>query len=113
MTPIRAPAHKVPAAPGTLNASETFIAIARGLPNAARIRVSPSAGRMLDQWAYLNGVTLGISRPGKPSENAFIEAFDSRLRQECLNASPSGSMTTITLADGQCAYRPRRAKKTL
>jgi len=42
---------------------------------------------MLDQWAYLNGVTLDFSRPGKPTDNAFIEAFNSRLRQECLNAS--------------------------
>jgi len=28
------------------------------------------AGRMLDQWAYLNGVTLDFSRPGKPTDNA-------------------------------------------
>ena len=45
------------------------------------------AGRLVDQWAYLNGVTLDFSRPGKPTDNAFIEAFSSRLRQECLNAS--------------------------
>ena len=42
---------------------------------------------MLDQWAYLNGATLDFSRPGKPTDNAFIEAFNSRLRQEFLNAS--------------------------
>ena len=42
---------------------------------------------MLDQWAYLNKVELDFSRPGKPSDNAFIEAFNHRLRQECLNAS--------------------------
>ena len=45
------------------------------------------AGRLLDQWAYLNKVELDFSRPGKPSDNAFIEAFNSRLRQECLSAS--------------------------
>ena len=33
------------------------------------------------------GVTLDFSRPGKPTDNAFIEAFNSRLRQDCLNAS--------------------------
>ena len=45
------------------------------------------AGRLLDQWAYLNKIELDFSRPGKPSDNAYIEAFNSRLRQECLNAS--------------------------
>ena len=40
---------------------------------------------MLDQWAYLNGVELDFSRPGKPTDNAFIEAFNGRLREECLN----------------------------
>ena len=43
--------------------------------------------RLLDQWAYLNKVVLDFSRPGKPTDNAYIEAFNSRLRQECLNAS--------------------------
>ena len=45
------------------------------------------AGRMLDQWAYLNGVEIDFSRPGKPTDNGHIEAFNSRLRAECLNAS--------------------------
>jgi len=44
------------------------------------------AGRLLDQWAYLNQIELDFSRPGKPSDNAYIEAFNSRIRQECLNA---------------------------
>ena len=39
------------------------------------------------KWAYLNGVALDFSRPGKPTDNAFIEAFNGRLRQECLNES--------------------------
>jgi putative transposase len=37
-------------------------------------------------WAYTNGVTLDFSRPGKPTDNACIEAFIGRLRAECLNA---------------------------
>ena len=45
------------------------------------------AGRMLDQWAYLNGVEIAFSRPGKPTDNGHIEAFNGRLRAECLNAS--------------------------
>lgn len=42
---------------------------------------------MLDQWAYHNGVEIDFSRPGKPTDNAFCEAFNGRVRAECLNAS--------------------------
>jgi putative transposase len=64
------------------------IAQQRGKPRSIRIDNGPEfAGRLLDQWAYLNKVELDFSRPGKPTDNAFIEAFNSRLRQECLNAS--------------------------
>lgn len=45
------------------------------------------ASHLLDQWAYLNKVELDFSRPGKPSDNAYIEAFNARLRQKCLNTS--------------------------
>lgn len=40
----------------------------------------------LDLWAYQRGVTPDFSRPGKSTDNAFIEAFNGRLRAECLNA---------------------------
>ena len=39
----------------------------------------------LDRWAYWNHVELDFSRPGKPTDNALVEAFNSRFRQECLN----------------------------
>jgi len=42
--------------------------------------------RKLDLRACQRGVILGFSRPGKPTDNAFIEAFNSKLRSECLNA---------------------------
>ena len=41
--------------------------------------------RALEDWAYRQGVQLDFIRPGKPVENAFIEAFNGRLRDECLN----------------------------
>tara|TARA_Y100000310_G_C20194212_1_gene583894 strand:+ start:111 stop:578 length:468 start_codon:yes stop_codon:yes gene_type:complete len=41
--------------------------------------------KVLDQWAYMNGVELDFSRPGKPTDNAMIESFNARVRQECLN----------------------------
>jgi len=47
---------------------------------------SEFVSRDLDLWAYANNVTLDFSRPGKPTDNAFIEAFNSKFRSECLNA---------------------------
>lgn len=41
--------------------------------------------RSLDHWAYWNKVQLDFSRPGKPTDNAFIESFNSSLRRECLS----------------------------
>jgi len=41
----------------------------------------------LDKWAYENGATLDFSRPGKPTDNPFIESFNGRLRDECLNTN--------------------------
>ena len=41
--------------------------------------------RALEDWAYRRGVQLDFIRPGKPVENCFIESFNGRLRDECLN----------------------------
>ena len=41
--------------------------------------------RALEDWAYQRGVQLDFIRPGRPVENAFIESFKGRLRDECLN----------------------------
>jgi putative transposase len=41
--------------------------------------------KALDLWSYENGVTLDFSRPGKPTDNPFIESFNGSLRDECLN----------------------------
>lgn len=58
----------------------------RGVPGRLRADNGPEfAGRMLDLWAYWNGVTLDFSRPGKPTDNAFIASFHGRLRDECPN----------------------------
>lgn len=63
------------------------VAMERGKPNSIRVDNGPEfTGRMLDLWSYFNKVTLDFSRPGKPTDNAFIESFNSRVRQECLNA---------------------------
>ena len=44
--------------------------------------------RALEDWAYRQGVQLDFIRPGKPVENAFIESFNGRLRNECLERPP-------------------------
>lgn len=51
---------------------------------------------MLDQWAHLSGVEIDFSWSGKPTDNAFCEAFNGRLRAECLNASWFLSMVDAT-----------------
>ena len=58
----------------------------RGLPTVIQSDNGPEfTGRVLDQWAYERGVKLQFIEPGKPIQNAFIESFNSRLREECLN----------------------------
>jgi putative transposase len=48
---------------------------------------SEFASKALDAWAYAQGVKLDFIRPGKPVENAVIESFNGRFRDECLNAN--------------------------
>jgi putative transposase len=60
----------------------------RGLPEVIKIDNGPEfAGKVLDEWAYRQGVKLSFIRPGKPIENAYIESFNGRLRDECLNTN--------------------------
>lgn len=62
------------------------IAEVRGRPKTIRVDNGPEfTRRALDQWAYLNKVEPDFSRPGKPTDNAFIESFNGRLRAECLD----------------------------
>ena len=62
------------------------VASQRGKPQTIRVDNGPEfISRSLDLWAYFNGVKLDFSRPGKPTDNAFIESFNGRLRDECLN----------------------------
>ena len=62
------------------------VAAQRGYPRTIRVDNGPEfSSKVLDRWAYLNGVEMDFIRPGKPTDNAFIESFNGRLRQECLN----------------------------
>lgn len=58
----------------------------RGFPRSIRVDNGPEfISRSLDWWAYFHGVKLDFSRPGKPTDNAFIESFNGKFREECLN----------------------------
>lgn len=64
------------------------LARTRGLPRSIVCDNGPEfAGRAMDLWAHRSGVALDFIRPGKPVENAYIESFNGRLRDECLNGA--------------------------
>jgi putative transposase len=68
-------------------AAVTQLASQRGAPRVIRVDNGPEfLSKALDRWAYENAVTLDFSRPGKPTDNALVESFNGRLRDECLNA---------------------------
>jgi putative transposase len=57
-----------------------------GFPKRIKVDNGPEfISKDLDRWAYWNHVELDFSCPGRPSDNALVEAFNSRFRQECLN----------------------------
>ena len=57
-----------------------------GRPGSIRVDNGPEfISKDLDLWAYWNKVKLDFSRPGMPTDNAFIESFNARFRLECLN----------------------------
>lgn len=75
-----------------------------GLPRVIVVDNGPEfAGRTLDAWAYANDVELRFIRPGKPIENAYVESFNGKCRDECLNEH-----WFVSLADAQAAIEAWR-----
>jgi len=70
--------------------------VVAALDQLRRVRGKPQAllcdngseftSQVVDLWAYQHGVRIDYSRPGKPTDNAFIESFNGTFRDECLNA---------------------------
>ena len=57
-----------------------------GLPNAVTGDNGPEfAGKVLDEWIYSKQLRLSFIQPGKPRQNAYIESFNGKFRDECLN----------------------------
>ena len=63
------------------------LASQRGLPEAITVDNGPEfISQVMDEWAYRCGVKLDFIRPGKPTDNPFVESFHDKFRGECLNA---------------------------
>ncbi len=64
------------------------LAYVHGLPEVITVDNCPEfARKALDEWAYYRGVKLNFIRLGKPIENASVESFNGKLRDECLNTN--------------------------
>jgi putative transposase len=62
------------------------LAASHGLPQVIDVDNGPEfISRVLDEWAHRHGVKLAFSRPGKLTDNPFMEFFNGRFREECLN----------------------------
>ena len=70
------------------------IKIQRGVPKMVHCdNGSEFSSQAMDLWAYQNGVRIAFSRPGKPTDNAFVESFNGTFRAECLDAHWFTSLT--------------------
>jgi len=73
------------------------VVASRGTPKSITVdNGTEFASKAMDLWAYSNGVHLDFIRPGRPVENGYIESFNGRLRDECLNVE-----VFFTLADAR------------
>ena len=86
----------------------------RGAPKTIRVDNGPEfISKALDLCAYANGVTLDFSRPGKPTDNAFIESFNGPLRDD-----PKGGAARVLTQTDSCLWttleaRSRRGDETI
>jgi putative transposase len=83
-----APAIEVDTSLGGVRVARVLdrLKIERGLPLQIRSDNGPEfVSKAVEQWAYENGVDWHFIEPGKPIENAYIESFNARFRDECLN----------------------------
>jgi putative transposase len=87
-----------------------------GKPRRIRCDNGPEfAGKALDQWCYLNGIELFFIKPGKPTENGFIESFNGTFRDECLSTSWFWSIreTQMIIEKWQREYNEERPHGSL
>ena len=88
----------------------------RGLPEMIKVDNGPEfIGKALDAWAYQRADPFAVFRPGKPVDNRFIESFNGRLREECLNDNWFMSLGTPgrSLKPGGMDYNDLRPHSSL
>jgi len=88
----------------------------RGKPAVIRSDNGPEfTGKAMLNWAHRNGVTLRLIEPGKPNQNAYIESFNGRLRDECLNEHWFTSLAhaRAVIEAWRRDYNEERPKKSL
>lgn len=92
------------------------VALLRGLPKAIRTDNGKEfCGRAMLTWAHLRGVKLFLIEPGKPNQNAYIESFNGRFRDECLNEHwfTSLSHAKVLIEAWRREYNEERPKRSL
>ncbi len=92
------------------------LAVQRGLPQAIRTDNGKEfCGRAMLTWAHAHSVRLFLIEPGKPNQNAYIESFNGRLRDECLNEHWFVSLAHARAVIGawRREYNEERPKKSL
>ena len=72
-------------------------------------------GKAMLTWAHRHGVSLRLIEPGKPNQNAYVESFNGRLRDECLNEHwfTSLSHARVVIEAWRREYNEERPKKAL
>ncbi len=92
------------------------LALIRGLPQVIRTDNGKEfCGKTMVTWAHERGVQLRLIQPGKPNQNAYIESFNGRLRDECLNEHwfPTLLHARTEIETWRREYNEERPKKTL
>ncbi|WP_397293131.1 IS3 family transposase [Pandoraea sputorum] len=92
------------------------VALHRGLPQAIRTENGKEFyGRAMQSWAHGRGVKLFLIKPGKPTQNAYIESFNGRFRDECLNEHWFTSLhhAKVVIEAWRREYNEERPKKSL
>lgn len=92
------------------------LALQRGLPSALRTDNGKEfCGRAMLTWAHQRGVALFLIEPGKPNQNAYIESFNGRFRDECLNEHWFTSLhhARVIIEAWRREYNEERPKKSL
>ena len=92
------------------------LAMTRGLPQAIRTDNGKEfCSRAMLTWAHERGVKLFLIEPGKPNQNAYIESFNGRFRDECLNEHWFTSLqhAKAVIESWRREYNEERPKKSL